>query len=299
MSVNNAAGLTSTKWYADWQSKDHARVFSGRQALGGRNLVRNYESFNDVRLLNERLDPSRKVTLLEVGCATGEFYRYLRIKYPRVEYYGIDISRPAIAEAQEKYPRARFFLNDANMKMVDAIQQLNIPRNPEVVYAKDVVHHQIDPWDFLTQLLHVASEVLILRVRTRDVGQTVLEPDLSCQYHYNGWMPYIVMNLQELTDRITDQRPKCELVLYRSHVVLGGRENRFLPKECYLPETGTAETAVGVFLKTEHPGRVSVEDRKDQNVRYTLDYRLKNYARRVLMSFVRSGFDSRPISPAS
>ena len=250
--------------------------------MDNRNLVRYYESFNDVRLLNERLDRSRRVTFLEVGCATGEFYRYLRIRYPQVGYSGVDISRSAIARAQEKYPRARFFLSDPNVKMADVLKQLSMPENPQVVCAKDVVHHQTNPWEFVTQLLDVTSEALIMRVRTRDVGQTVTDPELSCQYHYDGWMPYIVMNLQELIDHITGQRPRCELVVYRNHVVLGGRENRFLPKECYFPETGTAETAVGVFLKTEHPGRISVKDRKDQDVRYSLDYRLKNYARRIL-----------------
>lgn len=254
--------------------------------MDDKSLVRNYESFNDVRLLNERLDRSRKVSLLEVGSATGEFYRYLRLKYPNVDYYGIDISRSAIARAREKYPRARFFLSDVNVKMTDVVRQLGVSRNPGVVYVKDVVHHQTTPLEFISQLLHVTSEALVMRLRTRDVGQTVADPELSCQYHYHGWMPYIVMNLQELIDHITSQVPGCELVVYRNHMILGGRENRFLPKECYLAETGTAETAVGIFLRTESPGRVSVEDRRDQNLRYPLGYRVRSFARRILRSLL-------------
>jgi hypothetical protein len=167
------------------------------------------------------------------------------------------------------------------MRMADVVKQLGMAETPEIVYAKDVVHHQTSPFEFVAQLLQVSSEALIMRVRTRDFGQTVADPELSCQYHYHGWMPYIVVNIDELVDYVTHKVPGCEMVVYRSHVILGGRENRFLPKECYLPETGTAETAVGVFLKTEHPGRVRLEDRKEQNVRYSLDYRLKNYARRM------------------
>ena len=285
-------GPDCTRWHADWQSGDHARLFDSRHVLDGKNLIRNYESFNDVWLLNEHLDRSRRVSLLEVGCATGEFYRYLRIKYPQVDYYGIDISRAAIVRAREKYPRAQFFLNDPNLRLVDTLKQLGIPEDPDIVYVKDVVHHQTNPWEFVTQLLEATSETLIMRVRTREVGPTVTDPELSCQYHYDGWMPYIVMNLQELIDHITSQRQKCELVVHRNHVILGGRENRFLPKECYLPETGTAETAVGVFLRTEHPGSVRVADRKDQDIRYSLDYRLKNYARRILRNLVSWGFQS-------
>jgi len=279
-------GPVPRKWYVDWQSEDHGRVFDGRRALSDKNLVRNYESFNDVQLLNERLDRARKVSLLEVGCATGEFYRYLRTKYPLVNYRGIDISRSAIARARQKYPQERFFVSDAGAKVADTVKLLGMPENPAIVYSKDVAHHQTNPREFVTQLVEVTSEALIIRVRTRDVGQTVADPELSCQYHYQGWMPYIVLNLEELIAHITSLLPGCELVAYRNHVVLGGRENRFLPKECYLPETGTAETAVGVFLKTDHPGRVRVEDRKDRAIRYSLDRRLKNYAGRILRNLV-------------
>ena len=280
------AGPVPGKWYVDWQSEDHGHAFDGRHALNDKNLVRNYESFTDVCLLKERLDPSRRVSLLEVGCATGEFFRYLRIRYPLVDYHGIDISQSAIARACQKYPSERFFASDPNSKVADAVRALGMRENPAILYTKDVVHHQTNPWEFVSQLLEMTRDALIMRVRTRDVGQTVTDPELACQYHYHGWMPYIVMNLQELIDHIMSQLPRCELVVYRNHVVLGGRENRFLPRECYPSETGTAETAVGVFPSSEHPGRVRVEDRKDQAIRYSLDYRLKHYVRRVLRSLV-------------
>lgn len=58
-------------------------------------------------------------------------------------------------------------------------------------------------------------------------------------------------------------------------MVLGGKENRFLPKECYLPETGTAETAIGIFLRSTHPGCVRVIDRAEKPVRHPLMDRLQ------------------------
>ncbi len=277
------------EWYADWQNAEHARRFDGRSALSDKNLARNYDSFNDVRLLVERLDPTRDLRLLEVGCATGEFFRYLRVRYPGIQYCGIDVSRSAVARAKEKYQTARFFVTDRDTTIMDALLGLGVAGRWEVVYSKDVVHHQTRPLEFVSQLLAVTSEMLIMRVRTRDLGQTVTDPELSCQYHYKGWMPYIVINMQELLDHIRHTERGCEVVAYRNHMVLGGQHNRYLPKECYLAETGTAETAVGVFLKTDRPGRVVVEDRRDQDVRYPLGYRLKQLAARAVRKVAGRG----------
>ncbi len=280
--TQTAASPSETKWYADWQHERHARHFDGRAALSDGDLVRNFASFNDVRLLGERLDRARPVTLLEVGCATGEFYRYLRLVHPQVRYCGIDISHAAIARAKEKYPKARIVPVEPQAKLAEVIERLGLAGRPEFVWCKDVLHHQTDPFGLLCELLGAAAEGVVLRTRTRDVGPTVLDPERSCQYHYDGWMPYLVINLQELIDDIRRQASQAEVMVYRHRMVLGGRENRFLPKECYLPETGTAETAVGVLYRTDHPGRVTVIDRTDMDVAYPLSWRVQRYLRRLV-----------------
>lgn len=277
-----AAPAANTKWYADWQHQEHARQFDGRAALSNRELVRNFESFNDVRLLNERLDRTRAVTLLEVGCATAELYRYLRTTRPLVQYHGVDISRAAIARAREKYPEARVMEIEPGVPLAAVIERFGLPGKPAFVWCKDVIHHQTDPFGMLAELLGMASDGVLLRTRTRDIGPTVMDPEQSCQYHYDGWMPFLVLNLQEVLDRITQAAPQAEAIVYRHHMILGGRENRFLPKECYLPETGTAETAIGVFFKSAHPGRVTIADRTDMNPNYSLGYRLQRRLQRLL-----------------
>ncbi len=272
---------TVSPWYSDWQNLLHAQVYDSRSGLSNGALVRNLESFNETRLLNEHLANHPSGTLLEVGCATGELYRYLKIRHPRVSYIGVDISRPAIARAQQKYPEARFFLADPRRALRETWGSLGVAQPPEVVYSRDVLHHQTDPFGFFTQLLGLATQALILRTRTRDQGETVTDPEMSCQYHYDGWMPYIVINLQELIDQARKQVPQGELVIYRDHRILGGRENRFLPRECYLPDTGTAETAAAVFLKGNHPGRVRLEDRKEIGPPCSAGAKLKSAARQI------------------
>lgn len=278
-----------TAWYTDWQNPDHVRRFDFRSALDRRNLVRNFESLNDVRLLNERLDRERTLNLLEVGCATGEFYRYLQVKFPRVSYYGVDISRPAIERAHTKYPQGRFSVTDPDTSVRTVMEQAGLSHAPEIIYAKDVVHHQVKPFGFVSELLEAAIEAVIVRCRTRDVGKTELDPELSCQYHYGGWMPYIILNLEELIAHIRHLSPQAELLIYRNHIVLGGQHNRYLPKDCYLRETGTAETAVGVFQVSNRLGKVTIADCTDQNPRYTWDHLCRKVAQRF-WRILRDGY---------
>ncbi len=267
----------SSLWYSDWQNRRHAELFDARARLGRSSLIRNYEVFNDVRLLAERMPASRPTRLLEVGCATGEFCRYLGYRFPLADYTGVDISQTAVQRAKEKYPQARFYIADPARTVLENFHASGVSSRPQWIYSKDVLHHQVNPWSFLEQLLDAAEESVILRTRTRDRGPTVLDPDLSCQYHYSGWMPYLVLNLDELVEFIHVRRPDAEMVLIRNRMVLGGCENRFLPKECYLPETGTAETAMGVFLKTDQPGRTRVDDREDMQSTPRLQSWLKKW----------------------
>ncbi|MDP3702761.1 MAG: class I SAM-dependent methyltransferase [Candidatus Omnitrophota bacterium] len=270
------------RWYRNWQHPAHAVQFDGRAHLDLRNLIRNYEAFNDVRLLNERVERSRAFELLEVGCATGEFIRYLRAKFPLVHYIGLDVSEPAIARAKAKYPEVPFFVVQADSNLTETLRDLGVTRQPDTVYSKDVVQHQVRPFEFLSSLIEVASEAVILRCRTRDVGTTVLDPERSCQFYEGDWLPYIVLNLQELVEWVRAKVPEGEIVLYRHHMVLGGQHGRFLPKELYRKETGTAETAVGIFKQTERPGTVMIYDQPEQNSTGTWDYRMRSAVRKAM-----------------
>lgn len=271
-----------SSWYADWQHDEHARLFDRRSALPSRSLIRDYESFSDVHLLNERLREMEKTQLLEVGCATGEFSRYLQLKHPHVGYTGIDLSEPAIQRARQKYPKANFLVCDPSRRLPESLKSLGLESEWPVVYTKDVVHHQTDPYGFLEQLLSVCTDTLVLRTRTRDKGETVMDPDRSCQYHYEGWMPYLVLNVDELVEQIRRYAPGSEIKVYRTRMVLGGKENRFLPKECYLPETGTAETSVAVFRLSANRDLMKLMDREEPPPPYPLGDRVAMRLRKQL-----------------
>ena len=116
---------------------------------------------------------------------------------------------------------------------------------PESVWCRDVVLHQKDPYFFLDKLIDLAKEALFIRLRTRDVGDTEFNTDISRQLHWDKyWVPYIVLNVNELIDRIEAHKDIKSLIIHRAYDVLGGHNYRFLPEDLYFTSTGTAETAL-------------------------------------------------------
>ena len=51
-------------------------------------------------------------TLLDVGCGYGALYPYLRSRWPRMQYTGIDLCKPMIDAALEAHPSASWIVGD-------------------------------------------------------------------------------------------------------------------------------------------------------------------------------------------
>ena len=226
--------------YDAWKSAAHVEHFDLWSRVPLFVLQDRYERFNEVRLLEAYLQAaSLPCSLLEVGCATGEFYRYLKSRHPNVRYTGCDISEVAINQARAKFQgEASFILTDEDLGAVASIK-------PDVVFCRDVILHQPDPYTFLQRLYAIAGKLLILRLRTRDVGLTETDPQKSCQLNYGQWAPYMILNCKELLDALQQLSPRPnKVVLQKHYMVLGGYHLRYLPKDCYLDETKTAESAL-------------------------------------------------------
>src|SRR5207247_8649544 len=112
------------------------------------------------------------------------------MRHPRLRYYGIDVSAPAIQRARQKFPQARFFQTEPETIIRDSVEKIGLTQLPDIIYAKDVVHHQTRPLEFVTDLIASASRMVIMRCRTKDHGPTEWDPEQSCQYHYDGLLTY-------------------------------------------------------------------------------------------------------------
>ncbi len=252
-----------SKTHEAWHEDVHAELFDAWYKLSLRELKMTFESFNEVQLFGENKPFIKGRKFVEIGCATGELYRYLKAFHPEFQYFGFDISEPAIRRAQEKYPKGNFSVCEEDLS--DVIGQ---HLSPSVLFERNVVVHQPNPFEFLSKIVTMPNEAVILRLRTRDEGGTVLDPELSCQWHYSRWVPYMVLNIDECIEKIKQTVNFEALYIVKNYQQLGGHTNRFLPKECYYPETGTAETAVYIQLaknKVSSP-RIFISERDDGKV---------------------------------
>ena len=158
--------------------------------------------FEEQKYLKERILDFKNPSILDFGCATGTTNKYLRLVAKNINYTykGIDISKPAIEKAKKYYDKKEFELIEEDSDFLDN-------NKFDIVYSRDTVLHQNDPYKFLKSLLLAAKKSLILRLRTRDNGATIFDIDNSCQLHYeNYWMPYIVLNFDELINFLKDQK---------------------------------------------------------------------------------------------
>lgn len=204
-----------------------------------------YGCFIENQYLLEAATKPDIATMLDVGCATAPAYRYLKRNglNGKVKYLGLDLSGPAVTRAQSIHPEARFEVT-AGDPLVS-----KFPERFDLVYSRDTVLHQESPYTFLDDLLAVTGKVLILRLRTRDTGETCFDVESSCQFHYEQfWMPYIVLNIDELLDNLKGNERVRKIRFNRSYEVLGGNNQRFLPKNLYESATGGAETSLMIEL---------------------------------------------------
>ena len=262
-----------------WHDPIHADFFDARAHYSLGRLRRIYENFNEFQLFLEYKGEIQGREFVEIGCATGELYRYLRGYHPEFSYRGFDISEPAIERARQKYPGGCFEVCKADLSdlIADSFR-------PAIVWARDVVHHQPDPFTYLSRLLQISNEITILRIRTRDKGASVVDTELSCQWHYNHWVPYIILNVDEIVDTMCTVIPAKKILIVKRYVQLGGWHNRFVPKECYHPDTGTAETAVYIVRSEEGYVRpeIVVSSREDSDYVPPLMLRVIDYLHRKL-----------------
>jgi len=253
-------------FYDAWKSKDHVQLFDSWSRIPLCVLRDRYERCNEVRLLNAWLEGrSPNFFLLEVGCATGEFYRYFADRYRQATYVGCDISEAAIRRAQEKYASpGRFIHTDEKLVSVACLK-------PDVVFCRDVILHQPAPFDFLHRLYELAHQAVVLRLRTRDEGATETDPEKSCQLNYGVWAPYIVLNCKELVSCLQQfLPPPCCIRLAKHYTVLGGQHARFLPKDCYYPKTATAESALLIEKGTGNDACTVMEEAMPEHLQLGL-----------------------------
>ena len=230
--------------YIGWDTNEHLSEFNFWNNLSDYEFNFRWGSFKENQVLIEKLKIGDKI--LEVGCATGTTVRWLNNsnKKKGVKYLGIDLSDTAIKKARDLHPNSEF-------EKVDLGPLKNYYNSYDYVFSRDTLMHQEKPFEFLEELINCATKSIILRIRTRDYGATDFNYKTSCQLHYdNFWMPYIVINIDELINFLKKFKSIESIEINRSYEVLGGNVKRFLPKELYFKKAGGAETTLVINLNS-------------------------------------------------
>lgn len=241
--------------YAGWDTQNHAKTFDLWNQKSGPEFDFYYGAFSENQYLIDAVKEHSDSSLCDVGCATGTTLRHLRrrVGTSGYNYTGIDLSGAAITRAKSLYPGGDF------RKVLPGPIREGLGQGYDVVFSRDTVLHQTDPYGFLGQLLELADKTLIVRLRTRDQGDSVIDHTLSCQMHYNAhWMPYIVLNIDELLAWFAASGRVTQITMNRSYEVLGGMNYRYLPKELYQTEAGGAETSLRISLGTPSDGSTPI-----------------------------------------
>jgi len=99
---------------------------------------------------------------------------------------------------------------------------------------------------------------------------------------------YFVLNASEVIATIRETIPCTRIVLLKDYQPLGGHNDRYLPKDCYEPATGTALTVVGVWraqMGSPNP-EIIIEEDRHVNPRLTIFDRKPSYIFKKVISKV-------------
>ena len=249
--------------YIGWNTESHLRKFDHWNRKINLEFDFVYGCFSEQTYLLESVKLLENPEIFDIGCATGTTYRFLynKIRGSGYSYTGLDLSKSAIERARSLYPGVNFLTSNG-----ERLYEL-LGLKADIVYSRDTIMHQESPYDFLDQLIEITERFLIIRLRTRDHGETEFDVSKSCQMHYdNYWMPYVVLNIDELISYIKSKNNVIKVTINKSYEILGGQNSRFLPKDLYFEKTGTAETSIMIELDAaKQKGEIEiVHDKKIQ-----------------------------------
>lgn len=263
-----------------WQTEEHSQQFGKAIRANNRYLFNlRFQRYLPSRCLNYLLSTSMEETpsVLDIGCAAGDMYAYLTClpNFNRVAYEGLDISKTAIEKAND------YFSTDV-FRLINGDHDLK-GKQADIVVSVDIVPHQLRPFEHICNILNCSKKHLIIALRTRDEGETVVDPNLSCQRNYGEWVPWIVINRTELYRSIMDlSSSPVKITSFKEYTIFGGEGRRFLPKELYLHESKTAVTTL------------LMEKREDLSVSEITEYTYErmpaiSYKKGLLYSYIGAG----------
>jgi len=153
----------------------------------------------------------RVKSVLDVGCAVGNFYSVFRELNPAISYVGIDTSQGMIDEARRRYPGIRFDLSKGHGLPYES-------GSFDLVLCTGVLNHNPDYLDMISEILRVTRRFAVV-----DLPRLVTWP-------YTFDLKHSYMQLKdrfpEKTEEITEEATRVPYVLASVSEAFNGLLNR-------------------------------------------------------------------------
>jgi ubiquinone/menaquinone biosynthesis C-methylase UbiE len=137
-------------------------------------------------------------SILDIGCAVGNFYDIFKSLNPDITYVGIDSSSGMIDQAKERRPDLEFHVSDGGpLQFAD--------NSFDLVFCTGVLHHNPDYQDMIKDQLRVSKKFVIA-----DMPRLVTEP-----YTFDVEHSYMLLNMRfpDGSEGISEAATKVPYVL--------------------------------------------------------------------------------------
>jgi SAM-dependent methyltransferase len=160
-------------------------------------------------------DTVRRVNnCLDVGCAAGGFSQVVRAFNPQARYVGVDVARGMVKRASKAYPSSTFLLTDG----------VRLPFRDEafdLVHSSGILHLNSAYRDIVTNCYAASRRFLIVdfRISPHGRGETgTFEIRFDAGQDAAGVLPYIILNLADHVDFLTDLTPAPSKIRARGYL---------------------------------------------------------------------------------
>lgn len=149
---------TKEYWDLRFKSSDWALKGGNSQSL----------KFAEEQVKHLPIDNSFVGKILDFGCAEGDAFPVYKMKYPKADLYGIDLSEYAIKTAKNRYSDfAQFLIGDDNLLVSNELSF-------DIVICSNVFEHLSDYKVVLENLLKISPIVIIVTPYNEYLNPTIL-----------------------------------------------------------------------------------------------------------------------------
>jgi len=198
---------------------------------------------------------------LDVGCASGGFFNFMRSYEPHIEYTGIDLSETAVELAIERYSEAKFIVTEG----------FGLPFDDnafDVVHCTSVFNNEPNYQEMLREMYRVSNRFVLIDIRlSKGLGK---QRESVYNIQFNGkdveaTVPYVVNDADEVADFILQLNPKPA-------ALRGTGYFHEVAKEATEADTLSEDVCMTVLLlqKGGHDGVPTILDLKDLPIEFSV-----------------------------